>query len=302
MATGPRLPRVRGRAWAVTGLAIAGVLGLLFLVPVPWATRTEGVVWLPGSAAIRAETEGAVVRLVPRPGAPVAAGDTVAVLENPLLVARRDVLRSRVAELRVRLDVARAEDRPQARIVALELASEEAALERAEADVAALTLVAASPGRLEPAIPPEDIAGRFVRAGEVLAHILPDAPDRVRLVVPQARIDAARHHLHAIDLRLPEAPETTYPARAMREVPAGDFDLPSPVLGARFGGRIVVDPGDETGARSLERVFQFEVSVPPDFPGRFGARVHARLDHGTRPAGVQFVSWVRRVMLRGFDL
>lgn len=302
LATGPRLHRVRGRAWAVTGLLAAALAGLLFAVPVPWATRTQGVVWLPGEAAIRAETEGRVLAVQVPPGAMVAAGQVVAVLENPLLAARAEVLEARVAELRLALSRAELADRARARIVALELAAEEAALARARAEIAGLVVRAAAPGRFEPALPPEDMAGRFVQRGGVLGHALPEAPTAVRLIVGQGAIDAVRADLRAVGLRLPERPGVTWQAGALRAVPAGDFDLPSPVLGRALGGPVVVDPTAPGGARAMERVFQFEAALPEGMPARFGGRVHVRLDHGSRPAGLQLHDWARRVLLRGFDV
>jgi len=278
------------------------VAGLLFAVPLPWATRTQGVVWLPGAAALRAETEGRVMAVQVLPGALVAAGQVVAVLENPLLAARAEVLDARVAELRVALAQATAEDRARARIVAIELATEEAAQARARAEIAGLVLRAQAAGRFEPAMPPEDMLGRFLVRGGLLGHAVPDAPQAVRVVVGQGAIDAVRGHLGGVSLRLPERPGHSWQAGALRAVPAGDFDLPSPVLGRAFGGPVVIDPSEPGGTRTLERVFQFEAALPEGMPARFGGRVHVRIDHGTRSLGLQLHDWARRVLLRGFDV
>ena len=302
LATGPRLHRVRARAWGVTGLLVAGVAALLFAVPVPWATRSEGVIWLPGAAALRAEAGGRVLAVQVPPGAWVEAGQVVAVLENPLLSAREEVLAARVAELRIALAQAEAEDRARARLVALELEAEIAALDRARAEIAGLVLRAGAAGRFEPAMPPEDMPGRFLDRGGVLGHAVPPAPETVRLVVGQGAIDAVRGDLRGVALRLPERPGETWQAGELRAVPAGDFDLPSPVLGRPLGGALVVDPSEPGGTRTLERVFQFETGLPEGMPARFGGRVHVRLDHGYRPAGLQLGDWARRVLLRGFDV
>lgn len=302
LATGPRLHRVRGRAWAVTGLLVAATLALLFAVPVSWATRTQGVVWLPGAAALRSETEGRVMAVQVPSGAFVAAGQIVALLENPLLVVRAEVLEARVTELRLLLVQAEAEDRAHARIVAIELAAEEAALARAQAEIAGLVVRADAPGRFEPAMPPEDMQGRFLVRGGLLGHSVPEAPQAVRLVVGQGAIDAVRGQTRGVSLRLPERPGHNWQAGALRAVPAGDFDLPSPVLGRASGGDVVIDPSKPGGTRALERVFQFEAALPLGMPARFGGRVHVRIDHGTRPLGLQLHDWARRVLLRGFDV
>ncbi|MCC6008993.1 MAG: PqqD family peptide modification chaperone [Rhodobacteraceae bacterium] len=302
LATGPRLHRVRGRAWAVTALMAGAVAALLFAVPVPWATRTQGVVWLPGEAALRAETEGRVLAVQVPAGAPVGAGQVVAVLENPLLAARAEVLEARVDELRLALARVMSEDRARARIVAIELAAEEAALARARAEIAGLVLRAGAAGRFEPAMPPEDMQGRFLMRGGVLGHAVPEAPQAGRVGVGQGAIDAVRDHMAGVSLRLPERPGQSWQAGTLRAVPAGDFDLPSPVLGRALGGPVVVDPSEPGGTRALERVFQFEAALPEGMPARFGGRVHVRIDHGTRPLGLQLHDWARRVLLRGLDV
>jgi putative peptide zinc metalloprotease protein len=64
--------RNRNRAIAITGGAIAAITAVLFLVPVPLHTTTEGVVWLPENANVRAATDGFARRLLVAPGTRVA--------------------------------------------------------------------------------------------------------------------------------------------------------------------------------------------------------------------------------------
>ena len=55
---GPRFQRDRKRAVATTFGALLAASVILFLVPLPAFTTTEGVVWLPDSAIVRAGTDG----------------------------------------------------------------------------------------------------------------------------------------------------------------------------------------------------------------------------------------------------
>jgi len=121
LARSPKLRRVRRRAVLVTAGVAAAVVLLLGVVPVPFRTGAEGVVWVPDEALVRAETEGFIERIVAPPGSRVKPGDLLVVLTNRDLVARREVLEARVRELRARYDAERVSDTVRAQIVEEEL-------------------------------------------------------------------------------------------------------------------------------------------------------------------------------------
>ena len=302
LATGPRLRAVRGRAYAVTAGALALTAILLFAVPVPWATRTMGVVWLPETAVLRSEGQGVLTSLHVAAGAEVAPGDLIASLESDVQRAEAEVARARVEELRRRLAADSVTDRARARLTRIEYDAAQADLARAEEKLGALEIRAAVAGRFEPARPAADMEGGYVRRGEEIGHVLPDRPAILRYVVTQGAVDAARTRLQGIEIRLPTEPGRSVRAEPLREVPAAAFELPSPVLGTRFGGPVPVDPQSRSASESLRRVFQFEAALPPGLPPRFGGPVHVRLDHGSRPAGRQLLDWLSRLFLRGLDV
>ena len=302
LATGPRLRAVRGRAYAVTAGALALTAILLFAVPVPWATRTMGVVWLPETAVLRSEGQGVLTSLHVAAGAEVAPGDLIASLESDVQRAEAEVARARVEELRRRLAADSVTDRARARLTRIEYDAAQADLARAEEELGALEIRAAVAGRFEPARPAADMEGGYVRRGEEIGHVLPDRPAILRYVVTQGAVDAARTRLQGIEIRLPTEPGRSVRAEPLREVPAAAFELPSPVLGTRFGGPVPVDPQSRSASESLRRVFQFEAALPPGLPPRFGGPVHVRLDHGSRPAGRQLLDWLSRLFLRGLDV
>ena len=68
LRTSPLLSRSRSRSYAVAGGAAAAVVVLLFVVPVPFSTTAEGVVWLPEQARVRAESGGFVVEVLAADG------------------------------------------------------------------------------------------------------------------------------------------------------------------------------------------------------------------------------------------
>ena len=99
--TSPELREKRGRAVAVTWGLILGVLVLLFLMPFPSWTRTEGVVWAPDESLVRAGTEGFVERVRATPNTLVKTGEVLIECRDPLLVANVRVLEAQLRELEV---------------------------------------------------------------------------------------------------------------------------------------------------------------------------------------------------------
>src|SRR6185503_4525831 len=104
------------------------------------------------------------------------------------------------------------------------------------------------------------------------------------VVVTQDNIDLVRTRFRSVELRLAEAIAQTYPSSVIREMPGGVDELPTAALGASGGGSIAVDPKDQNGMKTLERVFVFDLQLPPGAtPKAFGERVHVRFSHGGEP-------------------
>lgn len=300
--TNPGLREGRLRAVLASGAAIGVVAVLLFAIPVPLRTRIEGVVWPPENALVRAATDGFIERVVATPNGAVAAGELLIECEEPLLAARADVLRARMAELQSRYDAARATDRVQAQIVEREMVDVGTELARAEERLSELAIRSPSAGRL---ILPEaaDLPARYVAQGDLLAFVLDVHRPTVRVVVPQSRVDLVRHETDAVEVRLAEQFDRVVPAVIEREVPQGEQRLPSTILGSVGGGEIAIDPTEETGTKTFERLFQFDVVLQEPVDSIFvGGRVYVLFDHGWEPLGVQWYRRLRQLFLRRFNV
>ena len=95
----PQLQHNRTRAVITTsGLVLLASIAM-FWIPAPLHTTTEGVVWLPESANVRAGTDGFVRRLLIEPGHVVSLGDALIESDDPTLNAELEYLRAGVAEL-----------------------------------------------------------------------------------------------------------------------------------------------------------------------------------------------------------
>jgi len=298
----PRLRRVRSRALLVSGGLAAAAIVLLAVVPAPFRTMAEGVVWVPDEALVRVDTEGFIERLAGVPGERVRAGDVLVVLRNPELLAREVVLDARARELRARYHAERPFDTVRSQIVEEELTYALKELGRVRERLAGLALRAGTEGTL--VIPqPESLPGRFVKKGELLAYVLDLGRVTVRAVVAQEAVDLVRDRRRGIEVRLAERLEEARPATLTREVPGAREALPSPALGSAGGGNVVVDPRDPQGMTALGKVFQVDLDVP-SASGLVdvGGRVYVRFDHGWSPLAQQWYLQLRQLFLARFDV
>lgn len=296
--TSPHLQRNRKRAVAITFGTVAGLLLVLFTVPAPLRTVGEGVVWLPEDSIVRAGTDGFVRRFAAAPGTSVAIGTPLLYSDEADLQLRIEVLQSRVRELEAQFASERFADRVQAAITISELARTREELDNNEKRTALLVVRSPADGIFS-IDKPQDLAGRFLREGQVVGYVLPPNPRVVRATVLQDDIDLVRNRLQGVSVRLAEQINTNIDARITREVPAGRDELPSRALGASGGGAIPSDPRDTSGTRALQRVFQFDLELAADvaLPVAFGGHAYVRFEHLWEPLGWQMWRRLRQLLL-----
>jgi len=291
------------RIYGTVGAIVGGFALLAGLLPLPYRTQAQGVVWLPEQAIVRAGAPGFFRAFDAAPGSSVSPGTTLAHSVDPALHAHVRLLQARVQELEASFAAEFVADRARAEIVREQLAHEQAALARAQQRAAGLVLSAAVAGRFT--VPQAaDWPGRYLRQGQVIGYVLGDTAPTVRVVLDQSAIDAVSTSTRAVQLRLEGAIGKPLAGRVVRQVPAGRDEVPSQALTPSGGGQIAVDPRDPKGLRTLERVFEIDVELldPPARALPFGQRVHLRFDHAAEPLAVQAGRALRRLLLRHFDV
>jgi putative peptide zinc metalloprotease protein len=279
------------------------VVVVLAVVPAPFRTQAEGVVWLPEQSVVRAAAPGFFRLFEAKPGSRVEAGQVLARSVDPALDAQVRLLQAKVAELEATYAAEFVADRARADIVRDQLEHERASLERAVERVQGLSAAAASTGRFT-VQQAADMPGRYLKQGALIGYVISDDPPVIRVVLDQASVEPVTLHTRAVELRLAGALETSLPGKILRAVPAGQGELSSPALSATGGGRIAVDPRDPEGRRTLERVFELDVGFVnrPAEPLPFGQRVHVRFEHPPEPLAAQAWRALRRLFLRHFDV
>lgn len=297
LSQGASLAQRHDPALRRSGLALLLLFIVFFVVPMPFHSVHQAVVWVPDEAIVRAPVAGQVRSAGVERGAAVAAGQVVLALDNPSLSA--DVARAAGALAQVQAELRRAEVEAPARLQALrsESASRSAKLGDAEARVAALQLRPSVAGHWVPKAATEPV-GRYVKRGEIVGYVVAGPSRVVRVAVPQEDMDLIHSRLQAVQLRLAREPAEAVDAELSRRVPGGDFELVSPALGTSGGGEIAVDPAKPGAVHTLRRVFDLELTLsqPTTLP-LFGDRAYVRFDLGDAPLGWQWFLRLRQLFL-----
>lgn len=297
--TSPSLRYNRRRAIWVTGTVLGAAVVLFGLVPMPYATVSQGVVWLPGEAEIRAGTAGIVTEVLAAANAEVAEGSPLLQLEDPGIDARLDVLAARYRELDLRYAALQFSDRVQAAQTQQDRdhakAQQDDLLER-QANLVARSSLS---GRFVPV--DSDLVGRYVQQGALLGYVIADDTPVVRVVVPQSEVDLVRAGTDGIDVRYSFAPDKSVKGRIVREVPTAQNDLPSLALAAKAGGDIPIGHNADGTPVALERIFVIDVATDrPTSLLPYGARAYVRFDHAPEPLYQRVLRSVRQTLLKVF--
>lgn len=299
----------RMQALVVSGFVTLICVLIVFLVPAPSWTRTEGISIAPEDARVRATTDGFVTRVAPKPHQHVKRGETLIVTEDPELVARVRILEAQLREQLARY--AEAHDEPvQLNIIREGINHVKARLEEARRRTA--ELVIRSPGDGVFLISDAgDAPGRFVRRGELLGYVMGRSRIAVQVVVPQPDIDLVRKMTRRVELRLAENIPQVLPARVKRVMPGATKQLPSLALSAQGGGEVALDPsqaggaGRESEAKAAETLFIFELeleSTDATLLRNIGSRLYVRFEREPEPLGTQWYRALRGLLLNKFNV
>ena len=296
----PEIASRRTRVLGVTGGLIAALVLGLCIVPVPLTTTAQGVMWLPPQAEVHAGADGTIVRLLATPGATVAPGEPLLETIDPYMPARVAAAEAKLREVEARYQAAVATDASDASKLEGDLDAAAAAVADARQREGQLTLRSPVSGVFVIANP-EDLPGRFVRRGDLVAYVADMARGTGIVAVGQADIGLIRAHTERVRVRLSDALDEIFDARITRAVPAGSDRLPSPALGSAGGGPFAVAPDDQHGTRSLEKVFHIELALSKPL-SRLGGRAYVRFEHGMEPLVRQWYRRIRQLFLSRFDV
>ena len=284
----PEIQRHRARAWGIAGAAAIALLLAIVVLPMPYATLAQGVVWVADEARVRTGAKGTLTAALVANGERVEQGQPLFELDNPLLHARKRQLEAELKALDAQYNAVIDSDSAKLLRIDESIRSKRAELDDVSSEIAALTVTAPVSGTAVIS-DPRDLLGTFIARGALLGYVLQDDASRLRAVIPQADAALVRSRTRDISVRLSEAGATPLPATLITETPSATKKLPSPALAYAAGGPVLTDPADPDNLTTLEPVFVVDVRLPAHQVNRVGERAWLRFDHGREPLLTQWM-------------
>lgn len=298
-AQGAQRQRSLRRLWMVVAAAVL----LFVVVPMPYGTVAEAVVWLPEQAEVRAQTDGFVEGLQVRDGDAVKPGQVLAALDDPVLLAKQAEARNRLLALRVQYFNTLQSDRSQAQNFSEALAHAEAEVAHIDFRVAQLEMRSQLAGRMVIARQ-DDMPGTYLKRGQPLGYVFAPGAVMLRAVVADEDAALVRQRTRKAQVWLEERPGVRLNGNVTRDVPAASFKLPGAALAERNGGSIPTDPTDSDNLRTLQPVFTVDVTLAQNAAHgieRIGGRAWVRFDFGLEPLAFQWARSAGQLLLKHFE-
>jgi putative peptide zinc metalloprotease protein len=303
LALHQKLRRHRVRALTVTGAVAAVVVALLFVMPFPLWTRAEGVIWVPHDAHVRAGADGFIRKVPVEAGARVRKGSALVVSEDHALLTRVRVLEAQLRLLEARAQAELRVDRVRWELTREAIKSTKAELEHARQVAAELTIMSPATGTFVPAVATQDLPDRFVRKGQQLGYVVPDATVTALVLVSHDDVGLVRARTEQVRVKLAGRLYDTFEASIRREVPAATDRLPNLAISSIGGGPVAVNPGgDPRDPKALGTWFQFELDLPAAQAFVIGEHVYVRFEHGWEPLAWRIYRSVRQLFMKQFTI
>lgn len=249
------------RTYQIIGGSSALLFAILFLMPFSSTSTARGVLLMPEQAYIRANSDGFVRAIHKQSGSSVSPGETLISLENDELTVELKAIEARRREAEARYNLSMEQDTLDASILKQELVTLESEHSELLRQINALDLTSNSSGKFI-AARENDLPGRFVKKGDLLAYVVTPQNLAVRVAVDQNDANFLKDNAAAFEIRLASDIATALEASEFKEVPSASNKLPSKLLGSQAGGAIAVDATDEQGLTAIDKVFQFDLTLP----------------------------------------
>jgi len=296
--TDPQLKERSHKIYFACALGAGFLSMIIFLMPVPLATETEGVIWVSEQAQIYAEENGFIKKIVAGTNEYVEENETIISMENEDLHTKVRVLQAQVKEA-LALYEANITDKNLAEVLRGDYQYVLSQYERAKDRQKQLEIVARYSGTL--IIPEhENLTGRFVGRGKILGYIVDYKKLPINVMVGKNDIERVINNTNDIEVRFVSHLEDVYAGFITRIMPAASKNLVSPVLSVGGGGLIALDPGDPNKSTTFQDYYHVEIEVPNTSKTTIDERVYVMFKHDAEPVFKRWYRVIRRVFLRNF--
>lgn len=290
-----------------TGAAVAALALAVLALPLPHGQRLDGVLEAAVDTPLFAETGGRVAEVRARPGAAVAAGDVLIVLDNPELALDLTEAEARIRSAEVSAQLALAQGAVELSAVEERLAMLRSVAETLRDESAGLVIRAPHDGIWTGEDPRRRLGG-WVGRGHDFGRVI---DDRSHVFLGVIRQELARElgdwRAERVSVRVEGARHVAHGVSALSLVPFSRRDLPSAALGPLARGAMAVSARDQTGREAVEQFFLVRATMdaaglPPGQSVQAGRSGWARVALAPRPLGTQVALALRQFFQRRYQL
>jgi len=294
MEAGVPLARI-GVAQARFAVVCLGLIGLT-LIPVPDRTLVQAVTWAPDGTRVKANQPGFIESVAANDGELVMPGQQLLRLKDPQLEAEVNAQIAQIARLESEWQDELTRHSAQITGRKEMLTQAYRRLDHLRQNESRLTIFASQQGRFRLTGPTEDLPGRFVKAGDLLAYVQTEQSAQLRAVLTEAQANQVRKLAHeplGAQVRSGNGRGSLMNATVLSLSPDAIDALPSPALSINAGGMIQAKPVGQQGLDTDSAMapahpsYQLDLQLAASskdaqalIPGQ---RVWVRLDLGWRP-------------------
>lgn len=271
-----------------------------FMVPLPFSTVTQAIVWMPEKAQVRPEENGFIKSLPVKSGETVKQGDVLAIIDNPKLTKQRKKLISILDGLKADQFQMLITNPAEAENINQQINNTEQQINRINTQIAQLTIKAEVDGQLM--MPKQqDMVNAYIHRGDLIAYIFQDSAIKVRAVVPEKDAYMVRNQSNDISIWLADQQQIEGSVHMTMDIPSATRQLPSAALGDQAGGAFVTDPSDDSGTQLLDPVFLFDLTVSDTKLKQVGGTAYVKFQHDALPLIAQLYHRANQLFMKRFE-
>ncbi|MBN1604598.1 MAG: hypothetical protein JW915_23520 [Chitinispirillaceae bacterium] len=304
LTSNPGLSRVRGRAIRVSIIAAGTIFLLTWYIPFPYSFKAPGVLKAVGYFKIVNPAEGRVIRIDKKSGSTVKQGDTLFLLENPVLINQSIETKAALLQAEIGFDKALVSSHADMEPMSKKIQVYSQRLEYLRKKIKALAVEAPIDG-IWVAPDVDDFVGRTMPRGTPAGELIDPEQFYFASVISQNEIsELFALQVKSAAIRLSGEAGKKLLVKNYTIIPVAQTNLPSSALGFSGGGDVAVNPADSSGQRTLEPFYEVRAFVEQNnavqlLNGRSG---RIRFSLGNKPILWQAWRKVRQLVQKHYQV
>ena len=296
---GASLSKYRDQAIQRFHWIMLALIFILCILPFPYYTTQQAVVWLPEESMIRAMESGSL-KTIHLKNNQIEKNQILFTLENAELTEKYHLQKLQVEEADYKIRQASLDDIELREKLELQKHGLDQQLLQYKLKVNQLDIHSPIAGQWF-AKDHIELDHRFYKRGDIIGYVIDQPAQLIRSAVIQQDYELIQNRLKGIEIRFKNHFDTIYTGQIVRSTPQTQKKLFSSALGSQAGGSITVDPTDQEGASALQNYFDLDIQLSKPIDSNvFGDIAYVRFDLGYSPLALQWIRKLRQLFLEQF--